>query len=304
MIHGGAGGMSDVDEEKKNAYFSSMGAVLAHGEKMLVDGADALDVVESCTMMMEDDPMYNAGKGSVLNENGKVEMDAAIMNGKDLVAGSVAGIKNVRNPIRLARLIMEKTPHVMMVGSSAQQFADIMKVQMEPDSYFILEKRIKQLEEAKKEGRSFLDVDTSRDKKRLGTVGVVARDVQGNLAAATSTGGMVNKKFGRVGDSPIVGAGVYADNQTCAVSCTGVGEHFLRTVLAKMVSDFIYFKNFSASEAAQAAISYLVSKIDGAGGIIVIDKNGQPASAYSTEGMIRAWVTVGEKVQMRIWKDN
>ena len=282
MIHGGAGLIAD-----KQRYNESLRTILEQGHKLLAKETSALDVAEQCVRLLENDPLFNAGRGPVLNEYGLVDMDAAIMDGSALNAGSVAGIKNVKNPISLARLVMERTPHVMLIADGAMEFAKQMNVQMEVDEYFITPQRIKQLKEAQAKGE--LDLDHSSQtagEKKLGTVGCVVCDTHGNLAAATSTGGIVNKKFGRIGDSPIVGAGVYADNQTCAVSATGFGEYFIRTALSKSISDLIRYKKLTAQEAADEGIAYLVSRVQGIGGVIVIDKDGRCGFAYSTPTMI------------------
>lgn len=291
MIHGGAGAIDNASE-----YTPSLKAILQKGQSMLTEGSSALDVVTMCVSMLEDDPMFNAGRGSVLNEDGNVEMDAAIMNGLDISAGSVAGVRNVKNPIQLARLVMEKSGHVMLIGEGAMKFGALNNTQTEPDEYFLTEKRIKQLQEAK--AKEIVGLDHSiqvADEKKKGTVGAVARDMAGNLAAATSTGGITNKKFGRVGDSPIIGAGVFADNETCAVSATGYGEQFLRTVLSKTTSTYVA-QGMNAQDAAQAAIAYLVRRVSGIGGIIVIDNGGNCGSAFSAAGMLH-----GKATQDGIW---
>lgn len=291
MIHGGAGLLKGVPEQQQQAYHASLHTILASGKEMLEKGGSAFDTVEHCVMLLEEDPLFNAGRGSVLNEEGSVEMDAALMDGATLKAGSVAGIRNVKFPIHLARLVSEQTEHVMLIGSGAQEFARSQNIVFEDDAYFLTEHRKKQWEEAKKQDRVVLDHDTAKsEEKKFGTVGAVARDTQGNLAAATSTGGIVNKKFGRVGDSPIIGAGVYADNRTCAVSATGYGEQFIKTVLSKTVSDIIYFKKVDAQTAADEGIQYLVDSVKGLGGIIVIDSEGRTGCSFSTGGMIRGWL--------------
>lgn len=291
MIHGGAGLLKGIPDELQQSYHSSLKSILEAGKKMLQDGRCAFDVVEHCVMLLEEDPLFNAGRGSVLNEEGSVEMDAAIMDGATLKAGSVAGIRNVKYPIHLARLVMEQTEHVMLIGSGAHDFAKTQDIVFEDDAYFLTEHRKKQWEEAKKQNHVVLDHDTAKpEEKKFGTVGAVARDSNGNLAAATSTGGIVNKKFGRVGDSPIIGAGVYADNRTCAVSATGYGEQFIRTVLSKTISDCIYFKGVNAQQAADEGIAYLVDSVKGLGGVIVIDSKGAQGCAFSTRGMIRGWI--------------
>jgi beta-aspartyl-peptidase (threonine type) len=287
MIHGGAGALEHIRREgSEGAFMESMRRILDQGRHILAQGGSALDAVEVCARFLEDDPLYNAGHGSVLNEYGEVEMDASIMDGRDLDAGAVAGITNVKNPITLARRVMEKSEHVMLIGKGAMEFAKLCNVEIMTDDYFVIDSRIRQWQEAQKAGGIMLDHEDAEPQHKLGTIGAVARDCQGNLAAATSTGGLVNKRWGRIGDSPIVGAGVFADNTTCAVSATGYGEQFQRTVLCKMISDFVYFKGMTASEAASAGIQYLVDKVNGLGGVIVIDHQGQCSVGHSTSGMI------------------
>jgi beta-aspartyl-peptidase (threonine type) len=308
IVHGGAGLLSSISAEQQQNFLIGIKDALNAGEQLLKDGKTALDVVEHCVMLMEDNPVFNAGKGSVLDENGKVDMDAGIMDGSNLAAGAVAGVKNVRNPIHLARLVMEKTEHVMLISHGAETFGKLSGIPSETDEYFITEQRIKGLEEAKKREKVVLDHDSvtfqkfDKTEKKYGTVGAVAFDKDGNLAAATSTGGITNKKFGRVGDSPIIGAGVYADNETSAVSATGYGEQFIRTSLSKMASIFIYFEHCSAQEASEKAMEYLERKVKGLGGIILIDRNGNLGISFSTEGMIRGWVREGEKQKVALWK--
>lgn len=296
MIHGGAGALEDLKHEASEAEFNqSITAILERGRHRLEAGASALDVVEYCVTLLENDRLYNAGCGSVLNAEGKVEMDAALMNGSDLRAGAVAGVSNIKNPISLARRVLERGEHVLLMGEGALEFARFCEIETHPDDYFITESRIKQLAEAQVAGRMTLDHERIKPSQKLGTVGAVARDLQGNLAAATSTGGLVNKRWGRVGDTPIVGAGVFADNDTCAVSATGYGEQFLRTVLAKTISDLVLFRELDAAGAAQVGIDYLVAKVNGDGGVIVIDRSGRCAAAQSTSGMIRGWIELGGK---------
>ena len=288
MIHGGAGALQHIKQEGNEAdFYQSMAHILAQGRQVLATGGSALDAVEACAILLEDDPLFNAGRGSVLNEYGQVEMDAAIMDGTDLSAGAIAGIKNIKNPIVLARRVLAESEHVMLVGHGAMEFAELCDLDCPSDDYFVVESRVRQLHEAQKAGRMILDhEDSGEPQKKFGTIGAVARDLKGNLAAATSTGGIVNKRWGRVGDSPIIGAGVFADNETCAVSATGYGEQFLRTVLAKTIADFVYFQDLAAPEAALAGIDYLVSKVKGLGGVIVIDHMGRCAKGHSTSGMI------------------
>ena len=297
-IHGGAGALEDLKHEASAAEFDrSIITILERGRERLAAGDSALEVVEYCVTLLEDDRLYNAGCGSVLNADGKVEMDAALMDGKDLRAGAVAGIRNIKNPIALARRVLERGEHVLLMGEGALEFAHFCEVETYPDDYFITPARIQQLAEAQAAGRMTLDHEKIKPSQKLGTVGAVARDLQGNLAAATSTGGLVNKRWGRVGDTPVIGAGVFADNETCAVSATGYGEQFLRTVLAKTISDFVQFRGMDAEAAAQAGIEYLVAKVNGIGGVIVIDSAGRCAAAQSTSGLIRGWIELGGEAQ-------
>ncbi|MDP3829772.1 MAG: isoaspartyl peptidase/L-asparaginase, partial [Ignavibacteriaceae bacterium] len=233
VIHGGAGAVSrDIPESLKQEYIDGLNQALLIGKSILTNGGSALDAVEKVVNYLEDHPSFNAGKGSVLTSDGTVEMDAAIMSGIDLSAGAVAGIKNVKNPISLARLVAEKTPHVLLIGEGAEKFADEMKVQKVDSTYFFIRAQNERWKELKKK--------ISEDKK--GTVGAVALDINGNLAAATSTGGMMMKRPGRVGDVPIIGAGTYANNKTCAVSATGWGEKFIKNNVAVSISKLMEYK--------------------------------------------------------------
>jgi len=294
MIHGGSGALEHIRREGSEAAFMrSMRHILEGGRQILKDGGSAIDAVEYCAIGLENDPLYNAGHGSVLNEYGEVEMDAAIMDGCGLDAGAVAGITNIKNPIALARRVLEKSEHVMLIGKGAIEFAKLWDIEIMTDDYFVVDSRIRQWREAQKAGGMMLDHEDAEPQHKFGTIGAVARDGQGNLAAATSTGGIVNKRWGRVGDTPIVGAGVFADNTTCAVSATGYGEQFQRTVLSKMISDFVHFKGMDATEAATAGIQYLVDKVQGLGGVIVIDHQGRCAVGHSTSGMIYGLIEQG-----------
>lgn len=299
MIHGGAGALDHISSDREAVrYLESLRQILEHGRALFEAGEQALGVVEICTSLLEDDPLYNAGCGSVLNEYGKVEMDAAVMDGRDISAGAVAGVSNIANPIQLARLVMAKSEHVMLVARGANRFGELNGVDFMPDTYFVTDERRKQFDEVHALGKVILDHDEASQDQKFGTVGCVALDPEGNLAAATSTGGIVNKQFGRVGDSPIIGAGVYADNETCAVSATGYGEDFMRTVLAKRISDSIDLLRIDAPEAVGLAMEYLTRKVAGRGGVIVIDRNGNCASAFTTKKMIRAWIERGGEAQV------
>ena len=303
MVHGGAGALDNVKDQKTAVrYLDSIRSVLEHGREILALGGSALQCVEACASLLEDDPVFNAGCGSVLNEQGRVEMDAAIMDGRDLSAGAVACIENIANPVQLARLVMTESEHVMLISDGAMRFADHCGMETVPDDYFYTPDRIMQLKEARLKGKIVLDHDDELDNgedQKYGTIGAVACDQHGNLAAATSTGGIVNKRLGRVGDSPIVGAGVYADNETCAVSATGYGEDFMRTVIAKTISDFIYMKGLDAEKATAEGINYLKRKVSGRGGVIVIDKQGKCSSGFTTKKMIHGWIEHGGEAMVR-----
>ena len=297
MVHGGAGALDNVKDNKiALRYLESIRRILEHGREVMVLGGSALQAVEACASLLEDDPVFNAGCGSVLNENGKVEMDAAIMDGRDLSAGAVAAVDNIANPVQLARLVMTESEHVMLISEGAMRFADHCGMERVPEDYFFTPERIEQLHQARQQHKIMLDHDDSEEDsedQKYGTIGAIARDPNGNLAAATSTGGIVNKRMGRVGDSPIVGAGVYADNETCAVSGTGFGEDFMRSVISKTISDFIYMKGMDAVQSTEAGIEYLTRKVRGRGGVIVIDKDGSCASGFTTKKMIHGWIERG-----------
>lgn len=303
MVHGGAGALDNVKDDKTAVrYLESIRRILEHGRDVLELGGSALQAVEACASLLEDDPVFNAGCGSVLNESGKVEMDAAIMDGRDLSAGAVACVSNIANPVQLARLVMTESEHVMLIAEGAMRFADHCGMPRAPEHYFSTPERIQQFEEARLKHKIMLDHDDTEaasEDQKYGTIGAIARDREGNLAAATSTGGIVNKRMGRVGDSPIIGAGVYADNETCAVSATGFGEDFMRSVIAKTIADFIYMKGMDAKEATEAGIEYLVRKVKGRGGVIVIDKDGNCSSGFTTKKMIHGWIEQGGEAVAR-----
>ena len=294
MIHGGAGAWSKItDATSAQPYTDAIRHVLEQGRQILRQGGSALEAVETCACLLEDNPMFNAGRGSVLNEDGKVEMDAAIMDGRDLSAGAVAAISHIANPIKLAQLVMTRSKHVMLIGDGAKQFAQQCGITLVDEDYFYTPERIAQLQAA----RLNQQLPVSDDK--YGTIGAVARDQNGDLAAATSTGGTVNKRVGRVGDSPIIGAGIYADNDSCAVSATGHGEDLMRTVMAKTIADFISLQGRDTSRATQAAMEYLTRKVRGQGGVIVIDKNGHCASGSTTAKMLHGWIEKGQHSMVR-----
>ncbi|MGN6418679.1 MAG: isoaspartyl peptidase/L-asparaginase family protein [Pseudobacter sp.] len=316
VIHGGAGTIlkKNMTPEKERAYQDGLLAALDKGYAILKRGGSALDAVEAAVRSMEDNPLFNAGKGAVFTHEGKNEMDAAIMNGRTLAAGSVAGVTTIRNPITAARAVMEKSQHVMMTGKGAEAFARLQGLEIVDPSYFYTEERWKGLERVKKEDSAKTELDhgskptsglkqpENKDSK-YGTVGAVALDIQGNLAAATSTGGMTNKRYNRVGDAPIIGAGTYASNATCAISCTGWGEFFIRLVMAKTVSDMMEFGNRSLEESALEMIQKRLPALGGDGGLIAVDKAGNFTMPFNTEGMYRGSVDREGKVTVKIYKD-
>lgn len=298
-IHGGASSASKRDYEKEEAYKKSLKEIVESSYKILEEGGTALDAVEHAVRLLEDDPLFNAGRGSGLNCNGEVEMDAAIMDGSNLDAGAVSALRHVKNPVTLARIIMERTEHVILSADGAEEYAIEVGMDMKPRKYFITPERYKtwadgkeeeaekkiEKEEAQKNGK---EKSKETKQKGYGTVGAVALDQYGNLASATSTGGTPSKMCGRVGDSPVIGAGTYANNKTCAVSCTGDGEFFIKTCAAHDVSSMIAYKEISLQEAADEVILKKIKKMGGEGGLIAIDKEGNVALPYNCEKMSRA----------------
>ena len=307
VIHGGAGTIerSTMTPEKERAYRAGLERALTAGYEILKQGGSSLDATEAAVRVLEDDPHFNAGKGSVFTSAGTNEMDAAIMDGKTLAAGSVACLKHIKNPIALARLVMEKSGHVMMDGEGAEGFAGENGMELLDQKYFFTQERwdaLQKIKAAEKKrtgaaGKAFVITDQDRH----GTVGAVALDKNGNLAAATSTGGTTNKRPGRVGDTPVIGAGTYANNATCAVSATGDGEYFIRAGVALEVSALIEYRGMKLQEAAQMALD-AVKKLGGAGGLIAIDKNGEIALPFNTNGMYRGYVDPNGKFVVEIYK--
>ncbi len=307
VIHGGAGTIdrANMTPEKERKYRAGLERALAAGYDILKRGGSSLDATEAAVRVLEDDPHFNAGKGSVFTSAGTNEMDAAIMDGKTLAAGAVACLKHIKNPIALARLVMEKSGHVMMDGEGAEGFAGENGMELVDQKYFFTQKRwdaLQKIKAAEKKrtgaaGKAFVITDQDRH----GTVGAVALDKNGNLAAATSTGGTTNKRPGRVGDTPVIGAGTYANNATCAVSATGDGEYFIRAGVAHEVSALIEYRGMKLQEAAQMALD-AVKKLGGAGGLIAIDKNGEIALPFNTNGMYRGYVDPNGKFVVEIYK--
>ena len=286
-IHGGAGVISraSMTAENERAYREDLGRALDAGYAVLESGGAGMDAVVAAVKILEDSPYFNAGKGAVFNHEGLNELDAAIMDGATQKAGAVAGVRHVKNPIELARMVMERTPHVLLSGEGAEEFALEQGVALVPGSYFYTERRWKQLEDAQRAERT---ASLTEDIGYFGTVGAVARDRNGNLAAATSTGGMTNKRWGRIGDSPIIGAGTYADNATCAVSATGSGEYFIRAVVAHEICARVRLSGVSAATAARDVVHGRLKEIGGDGGVIVVDRDGALSLEFNTEGMFRA----------------
>jgi L-asparaginase / beta-aspartyl-peptidase len=283
-IHGGAGAMprSTLSAEREQHYRDGLAAALDAGYATLEKGGSSLDAVTAAVRTLEDNPLFNAGRGAALTRDGAAELDAAIMEGRQQRAGAVAAVRHVRNPVELARRVMEKSRHVLLVGAGAEEFALEEGLGLVPNSYFRTEERWAQLE-SERSGRSVSDLFPSSQ----GTVGAVALDAAGDLAAATSTGGMTNKRQGRVGDSPIIGAGTYAKNGVCAVSATGHGEYFIRAVAAHHICAAVEFRGLGLKEAARELLHERLRELGGSGGIIAIDHGGRIVTDFSTEGMFR-----------------
>lgn len=303
-LHGGAGTLikGNMTPVKEKAYKKVLSGALEKGYAILEKKGSATDAVQEAVMFMENSSLFNAGKGSVFSANGTHEMEAAIMEGKTRQAGSVALLTGIKNPIALARDVMEKSPHVFLIGQGALEFAQSIGHILEQPEYFYDELRFQQWQEIKNSSNFQLDHSKSKDSK-FGTVGAVACDSEGNLAAATSTGGMTNKKSGRLGDSPVPGAGNYAHNKTCAVSCTGSGEYFLRAVVAYDVACLMEMKNMSLEEATEEVIHHRILEIGGDGGLIAVDANANISMPFNTEGMYRAFQTSYDTGNVSIYKN-
>jgi beta-aspartyl-peptidase (threonine type) len=292
-IHGGAGTIlpSSMTPEKEKAYRTGLNSALKAGYSILEKGGSSLDAVQAAVISLEDFPLFNAGKGSVFTHNEDHEMDASIMEGLTLNAGAVAAVNNIKNPILLARMIMDHSEHIFLAGKGAEEFAALMNVPVEKSDYFFEQHRYDQLLESRSKGSVQLD----HSDKKFGTVGAVALDRNGNIAAATSTGGMTNKQFNRIGDSPMIGSGTYANNKTCAVSCTGHGEYFIRAVVAYDISCLMEYKGLSLHEAAHLVVNEKLVQIGGEGGLIAVDAKGNFTLPFNSEGMYRGWKTDSEE---------
>jgi beta-aspartyl-peptidase (threonine type) len=292
-IHGGAGTMPRhlmTPEMEKSCHAALRKAVEA-GVALLAGGGNAMDAVIAAVTELENHHLFNAGRGSVFNADGKHHMDASVMDGTSKLAGAVAGIEGVKNPVQLAREVMRHSPHVLLTGKGAEDFARLRKIEFEDENYFFTSRRYYQYLLAQKEDKILLDHAPYSSPK--GTVGAVARDSSGALAAATSTGGMTNKKFGRVGDTPIIGAGIWADNQTCAISCTGHGEFFIRQVVAHDIHCLMLYKNLSLREACELVVNDKLKITGGEGGLIAADANGNICMPFNSEGMYRGFYEMG-----------
>lgn len=300
VIHGGAGTISknQLTPALEKRYHDALNKALQTGAAILEKGGHAIDAVEAAVRVLEDEPLFNAGKGAVFTAEGINELDAAIMEGATLKAGSVAGVRTVRNPISAARAVMDRSEHVLLTGRGAETFAKEQGLEIVDPSYFYTPERWESLQRARKrdsieaQGAPSHSASASQEKRksRYGTVGAVALDAQGHLAAATSTGGMTNKKWGRVGDAPIIGSGTYANDNTVAISCTGWGEYFLRLVMAKSISDRMEFGQQSLPQAADEMVMRQLPALGGDGGLIAVDKKGNIAMPFCTEGMYRGYI--------------
>ena len=317
-IHGGAGTMSrnHISAEQDAAYHAALQSILLAAQQLLADGGSALDAVSLAVDMLEDCPLFNAGHGSVFTHDETHELDAAVMDGATLRAGAVACVSRVRRPLRAARAVMEHSEHVLLVGAGAEAFAEGLGLEMVSPDYFSTEARREQLRRALSTDKAMLDHDGAAlvfrpsaagaapldEDRKFGTVGAVALDAHGNLAAATSTGGMTNKRPGRVGDSPLIGAGTYADNRTAAVSCTGTGEMFIRTAAAYDICARMAYGGLSLDAAAQQVVMDVLPAIGGRGGLIAVDARGNLSLPFNTEGMYRGHARVGETPQTAIFR--
>lgn len=295
VMHGGAGTIvkKNMTDEMEKQYRSTLELALRTGYGVLRAGGTSLDAVEKSIRVLEDSPLFNAGKGAVFTHEGRNELDASIMEGKARRAGAVAGVTIIRNPISAARAVMEKSPHVMMAGKGAELFATKAGLEIVDPSYFWTERRWKELQRelVRESGKSSeLRPDPVLEERKFGTVGAAALDQAGNLAAGTSTGGMTNKQYGRIGDSPIIGAGTYADNESCAVSGTGHGEFFIRYSVASEISALMKYKSMSAQAAADEVIQRRLKPIGGEGGVIVLDHDGNFAFSFNSQGMYRGHI--------------
>jgi len=311
VIHGGAGTIlkSDMTPELEQAYFAGLKEALQSGYAVLEEGGSAVNAVKAAIVILEDNILFNAARGSVFTKKGVQEMDAAIMDGKTLDAGSVTGVRNVRNPIELAAEVMRNSNHVFLSGKGAGDFAIKQGIKLEPDEYFFSQFRYNQWKAIRDSDTYSLDhtnqeLEELMKDKKFGTVGAVACDQDGNIAAATSTGGMTNKKYGRIGDSPVIGAGTYANNNTCGISCTGHGEMFIRAVAAHDVSCLMEYKNYTLQEACDEVVNKKLVALKGEGGMIAVDKEGNPVMLFNSAGMYRGYKSSDGSEEVAIYKES
>jgi beta-aspartyl-peptidase (threonine type) len=304
-VHGGSGTIEkgEFSAEKENEIRAALEQAVRAGHEILAAGGSSLDAVTRAVTELEDSPHFNAGRGAVFNAEGKNELDASIMEGDNLDAGAIAAVHNVRNPILLARRVMTDSPHVMLMGQGAEAFAREQGIAFEDDDYFYTDYRWQQLQKAKASDRPDATFLSETPDQWFSTVGAVALDQHGNLAAATSTGGMTNKQWGRVGDSPIIGAGTYADNRSCAVSATGHGEYFIRATVARDVCARVQFTGVSLAEASRQVVGEQLTAMGGDGGIIAVDPQGNVSLTFNTSGMYRASIDAAGKVYVAIYGD-
>lgn len=315
-IHGGAGTLSrsHISPEQEASYHSALDNILRAAQQLLASGGSALDAVSMAVEMLEDCPLFNAGLGAVFTRDATHELDAAVMNGSDLRAGAVAGVSYIRRPVRAARAVMEHSEHVLLIGAGAEKFAQDCGLELVAPDFFSTEPRLAQLRLAQASQQTVLDHDGASamsfrapaspldESRKFGTVGAVACDAQGNVAAATSTGGMTNKRPGRVGDTPLIGAGTYADNRTAAVSCTGTGEMFIRTATAYDVCARMAYGGQTLQDATEQVVMQSLPAIGGKGGLIAVDAQGNLSLSFNTEGMYRGYARVGEEPHTAIFR--
>ncbi|GAB3014377.1 isoaspartyl peptidase/L-asparaginase [Niabella terrae] len=312
VIHGGAGTIlkENLGPVKEKAYVAAITSALQTGYRKLQSGGSSTDAVEAAIRVLEDNPLFNAGKGAVFTHEGRNELDASLMEGRQLRAGAVAGVTTIKNPISAARAVMEKSAHVMLAGRGAEDFARDCGLELVDPVYFRTDNRWQGLQRAlqadsvsaaSRKGKSLSVYDGQPTDHKFGTVGAVALDQQGNLAAGTSTGGMTNKKYGRIGDSPLIGAGTYCDNRTAGISCTGWGEFFIRTVAAKTVSDLIEYKGSSLQAAARKVLDRIAT-MGGNGGMILLNREGEMAMPFNTKGMFRGAITDKGEISVAMYE--
>ncbi|MBN09637.1 MAG: beta-aspartyl-peptidase [Flavobacteriaceae bacterium] len=308
VIHGGAGTIlkENMTNELEKAYLNKLEEAIRVGYSLLENGASSQEAVEKSINIMEDSPLFNAGKGAVLNSNSEVELDASFMNGKTLDAGAISGASSIKNPISAAIAVMENSPHVMLSGKGADTFAAIQGLDSVPNSYFITERRLNALKKVKKYKTAYFFKNGLYENlnQLYGTVGCVALDKEGNISAGTSTGGMTNKKWNRIGDAPIIGAGTYANNKSCGVSATGWGEFFIRSVAAHDIANLVEYKKISIKDAARIVIHEKIAVLGGSGGVIAIDSKGNVAMEMNTKGMYRAHMDSKGNFSVKIYSDD